>query len=96
MATEVLHVTEADAARDLAAILDRVQAGAEVVIERDARPIAVVRAPEQPPWSLSEAIALAKAHEEETGEVPVMDPDFAEDVREIVRNRQPWTPRSWD
>ena len=32
---EPLHINEADAARDLAAILTRVQAGAEVVIERD-------------------------------------------------------------
>lgn len=32
---EPLHISEADAVRDLAAILKRVQAGVEVVIERD-------------------------------------------------------------
>jgi hypothetical protein len=36
---------------------------------------------------ISESIALAKAYEEETGKSPVLDPDFAADVEEIVRNR---------
>jgi antitoxin (DNA-binding transcriptional repressor) of toxin-antitoxin stability system len=39
-----LHIDEADAARDLASLLDRVGAGAEVVIERDSQPVAVIRA----------------------------------------------------
>jgi len=43
MEPRILHVNEADAVRDLAAILQRVQAGTEVVIERDARPLAVIR-----------------------------------------------------
>jgi hypothetical protein len=34
----VMHVSEVDALRDLAAILKRVQAGVEVVIERDSQP----------------------------------------------------------
>ena len=42
---EPLHISEADAVRDLAAILKRVQAGGEVVIERDAQPLAVIRDP---------------------------------------------------
>ena len=28
--------------------------------------------------------------ETETGEVPVLDPDFAADVEHILRNRKPW------
>lgn len=44
MEARVLHVTEAEAKRDLAAILQQVRAGAEVVIEHDAQPIAVIRA----------------------------------------------------
>ena len=42
----VLHITEAELARDTARVLDRVQAGAEIVIERDAKPVAVLRAAE--------------------------------------------------
>jgi hypothetical protein len=44
----------------------------------------------------SECIALAKAHEEESGQAPTLDPDFAADVEEIIRNREPWKPPSWD
>ena len=39
----VVHITEEELARDTAAVLDRVQAGTEVVIERDALPVAVLR-----------------------------------------------------
>jgi antitoxin (DNA-binding transcriptional repressor) of toxin-antitoxin stability system len=86
---------EADALRKFAEILDRVQSGAEIIIERDAQPLAIVRAA-APRRTLSECIALAQAHEKETGAAPVLDGDFATDLEEIVRNRKPWSPRSWD
>ncbi len=73
-----------------------VQAGAEVVIEPDAQPFAVIRAAAPVRRTISECIALAEAHEKETGHAPVLDPDFAADVEEIVRNRKPWNPRSWE
>lgn len=92
----VVHVNEADAVRDLASILKRVQAGAEVVIERDAQPLAIIRAAAPARRTISECIALAEAHEKETGEAPVLDPDFAADVEQIVRNRKRWNPPSWD
>jgi len=96
MEPRVLHVSEADAVRDMASILQRVQAGTEVVIERDAQPLAVVRAAAPVHRTISECIALAKAHEEETGQSPTLDPDFAADMDEIIRNRKPWNPPSWD
>jgi antitoxin (DNA-binding transcriptional repressor) of toxin-antitoxin stability system len=40
----VIHISAADAASDFAALLDHVRAGDEVVIEHDARPVAVLRA----------------------------------------------------
>ena len=89
---EPLHISEADAVRDLAAILKRVQAGAEVVIERDAQPLAIIRAAAPARRTISECIALAEAHEKETANAPVLDPDFAAEVEEIVRNRKPWNP----
>jgi|SRR5579862_6682807 len=92
----LLHVSEADAVRDMASILQRVQAGTEVVIERDAQPVAMVRAAAPVRRTISECIALAKAHEQETGQAPTLDPDFAVDVEEIIRNRKPWHPPSWD
>jgi antitoxin (DNA-binding transcriptional repressor) of toxin-antitoxin stability system len=57
MEARVLHVSEADAERELAAILQHVRAGAEVVIERDAQAVAVIR-PAGPPYH--EKLAGAK------------------------------------
>jgi hypothetical protein len=93
MEPRVLHITEADLVRDVRAILQRVETGAEIIIERDAQPVAVLRSAAPPRRKISECIALAKAHEEETGLAPTLDPDFAADVEEIIRNRKPWSQR---
>ncbi len=96
MEARVLHVSEADVVRDLATILQHVQAGTEVVIERNAQPFAIIRAAAPVRRTLSECIALAEAHEKETGQAPVLDPDFAADAAEIVRNHKPRNPPKWD
>lgn len=96
MEPQVLHITEADLVRDVRAILQRLETGAEIIIERDAQPVAVLRAASPVRRTVSACIALAKAHEEETGLAPTLDPDFAADVEEIIRNRQPWNPTAWD
>jgi hypothetical protein len=54
--------------------------------------VAVLHAADPVRRTISECIALAKAHEEETGKAPVLDPDFAEDVEEILSHRKPWKP----
>jgi uncharacterized protein (DUF433 family) len=43
MASRVIHISEAEAARDFATLLAEVRAGAEVVIESNDRPVAVMR-----------------------------------------------------
>jgi antitoxin (DNA-binding transcriptional repressor) of toxin-antitoxin stability system len=96
MAKDVIHISEAEAASKFASLMARVRAGAEVVIENDARPVAVLHAAEPVRRTISECIALAKAHEEKTGKAPVLDPDFAEDVGEILRHRKPWNPPAWE
>ncbi|MBI3939215.1 MAG: hypothetical protein HY315_00135 [Acidobacteria bacterium] len=96
MAKQVIHVSEKEATTDFASLLKRVRAGAEVVIENDAQPVAVVHSAEPMPRTISECIALAKAHEEETSQAPVLDSDFAADVEEIVSNRKPWNPPAWE
>jgi prevent-host-death family protein len=97
MAKHVIHVSDAEAANDFASLLDRVSAGAEVIIERDSRPIAVVRPAEAPRGRLlSECIALAEAHAKELGYEPTLDPDFAADVREIINSRKPRNLSAWD
>jgi len=98
MAKDVIHISEAEAANDFAIVMTRVREGAEVIIERDAKPVAVVRAvgDEFRPRLLSESITLAKKHAQELGYEPRMDPEFAADVEEIVRNRKPWNPPAWE
>lgn len=98
MADHVIHISEEEAARDFAGVMARVRAGAEVVIESDARAVAVLRpaADEFRPRLLSESIALARKHAEELGYEPRMDPEFAADLEEIIRSRKPWNPPAWE
>jgi hypothetical protein len=91
-----LHISEADLARDLHAILEQVRQGGEVVVEQDHRPVAIMKPAQQAGRLLSESIAIARKLEQERGYAAVLDPEFAEDVEEIVRNRQPWNPTSWE
>jgi antitoxin (DNA-binding transcriptional repressor) of toxin-antitoxin stability system len=96
VAKDVIHISEAEAASDFAALMARVRAGAKVIIENGERPVAVLHAAEPVRRSISECIALAKAHEEETGKAPILDPDFAEDVEGIISHRKPWNPPAWE
>jgi antitoxin (DNA-binding transcriptional repressor) of toxin-antitoxin stability system len=91
-----IRISATDAARDFAGLIAQVRAGAEVVIEDGSYPPAILRSVVPAPRTISESIALARKHEEETGEAPVLDPDFADDVAEIIRNRRPWNPPPWD
>jgi len=99
MAKEVIHISEAEAATtNVATLLAHVRAGAEVVIENDTRPVAVLRSAEPHPGRLlSESIALAEAHAKELGYEPTLDPDFAADLEEIINShREPLNPPAWD
>jgi hypothetical protein len=91
----VTHISEAEAVRDFAALLARVRGGDEIVI--DASPAVKLSLIDPPPGRLlSESIALAEAHARETGEEPAMDPDFAADLEEIIRDRKPRDTSAWD
>lgn len=96
MAKHVIHISELEAASAFTALLARLRAGEEIIIEDDSRPLAVIHPAEPVRRSISECIASAKAHEEETGEAPVLDPDFADDMQEIIKHRQTWNPPAWD
>lgn len=91
-----IHISEADAASNFAGLLARVRAGAEVVIENGAVPVAVLHTPVPPRRSISESIALAEARSKELGHEPVMDAEFAADMEEIVRSRKPRDTSAWD
>ncbi|MSV34937.1 MAG: hypothetical protein EXQ47_04980 [Bryobacterales bacterium] len=94
-----VHMSEAEVARDLHAVLAKVQQGVEVVIEQDQRPVAVLKPsiPMRPGRKLSECIAMAKAYEAKLGYVPIPDEDFAKDVQSgIDARRDSLDPPAWD
>jgi antitoxin (DNA-binding transcriptional repressor) of toxin-antitoxin stability system len=92
-----VHITEAELARDIHAVLAQVQEGIEVIVEQDHRPVAVITTPQSPRRKISECIALAKAYEEKLGYPPAPDADFAHDVQAAIdAHREPLNPPTWD
>ena len=92
MELRVLHITEAELVRDVRAMLQRVETGAEIVIERDAQPVAVLRAAVPPRRKISECIALLADDSSAT-----IDPDFSKDVEAATAaHREPLEPPAWD
>lgn len=88
-----VHVTEAELARDVRAVLAKVREGVEVVIEQDSLPVAVLKAPQIKGRQISEVIAALEA----SGANAVVDEDFAPDVAAgISAHREPWNPPSWE
>ena len=93
MAKHVMHVSETEAASDFASLMARVRAGAEVVIEHHARPIAVLRPAEPHVRLLSESLRLAREH----GSTVTLNGDFGRDLEEIINShREPLSPPAWD
>ncbi len=92
MAKNVIRVSEAEAASDFATLLARVSAGAEIVIEKDKRAIAVLHPAEPVRRTISECIALLP--EDSTATI---DADFPKDVETAVASlREPLSPPAWD
>lgn len=87
-----IHISEAEATRDFAALLARVGAGIEVVIERGAQPVAVIRLPSPPRRSIEECIDLLPE-----GSAAIIDEDFVHDVEAAVdAHRESLNPPAWD
>ncbi len=86
-----VHMSEAEVARDLHAVLAKVRQGVEIVIEQDHRPFAVLKSSPPVGRLISEIVADLKAR----GSKAVMDDDFARDIEEGIKaQRQPWNPPS--
>lgn len=93
MGKRVIHVSEIEAASDLASLLARVQAGAEVIIERDSLPVAVIRTADPHVRRLSASLSLVKKH----GSRATLDGGFARDIEEVVAShREALNPPTWD
>jgi len=89
-----IHIPEAEAARDFAALMAHVSAGSEVVIERDAAPVAIVHpVTRRPGLMLSEILARAKAR----GSTVTLDEGFGRDLEDaIASHSEPMDPPAWD
>ena len=92
MADRVIRISESEAANNFAALLARVRAGAEIVIEHDAEPVAILHAPAPTRLTISECLALLP--KESTARI---DADFARDVEAAVNDhREPLEPPVWE
>ena len=88
-----LRITEAELARDVHAVLAKVQTGVEVIVEQDHRTVATIKPPARSGRPISACIASARA----SGSKVTLDGGFGKDVEEGIRERsQPWNPPSWD
>ncbi len=93
MAKDIVHISDSEATSDFGAVLDRVRRGTEVVIENNARPVAVVIPAEPSVRLLSESLRLAREH----GSTATLDGDFAKDVEAAIEShRDPLNPPAWD
>jgi antitoxin (DNA-binding transcriptional repressor) of toxin-antitoxin stability system len=104
----VFHISEEEAARDFGALIRRVRAGVDVVVEEDGRPVVVIRAADTeelertesgapvPGRTAEEIIRSFDKWEAEHGKL-VMDADFAEDLEAVhALYNQPLDGSQWD
>jgi|ERR1700724_2830980 hypothetical protein len=92
-----LHISEEELARDVHGVLEKVRNGAEVIIEQNRRPVAVMKTPPRPGRSIDDSIALARDYETRIGYAPVPDPGFAKDVESAIdSHREPLDTSAWD
>ncbi len=82
-----VHMSKAELANNFHEVLSKVQQGAEIVIEQNHRPVAVLK-PSQPVGRMStEVLADLKAR----GSNAVMDEGFAQDIEDGIKaQHQPW------
>ncbi|PYP93595.1 MAG: hypothetical protein DMG65_00475 [Candidatus Angelobacter sp. Gp1-AA117] len=92
MAKLVIHISEIEAASDFAALLARVRAGTEVIIEHNSQPVAVVHPAEPVRRTISECIALLSEDSNAT-----IDADFANDVQAAIEShREALDSSAWE
>ena len=90
----IVRITEAELARDVRAVLEKVEQGSEVIIEHeDHRPIAVIHPLHRTGRPISEILSEAR----QRNVTATLDDDFGKDLEDIVAgHQQPWQPPSWD
>ncbi len=85
IAMATVRVTESELVRDVRAVLDAVQLGNEVIVEReDHLPIAVIQSPPRSGRPIAEILREAKLR----NSTVTLDEDFGKDLEEIIANQQ--------
>ena len=89
-----LRISEAELARDLHAVLEKVQEGVEVIVEQDHRAVAVIKTPHRTGRPITQILREAR----QRNSTVTLDEDFGTDLEEIIsrHQREPWNPPSWD
>ena len=86
-------MSDNEVASNFDAVLEKIGKGVEVVVERDRRPVAVIRPPSRSGRLISECIALAEAR----GTAAIPDEGFMKDVADGIADRsKPWNLPSWE
>ena len=89
----VIHISEADAARDFGALMARVRAGEEVMIGPEAAPVAVLKPADGPHVrKLSESLRMAR----ERGSTVTLDGEFGRDLEAIIESHSEPLKIPWD
>ncbi len=77
----VIHISEAEAARDLPSLLAKVRAGEEIRIDSGSETYALTWTSNDQPRKLTDVLASIRRHAEEAG----LDDGFADDVEDGMR-----------
>lgn len=92
MAKHVIHISELEAQNNFAALLDRVRAGIDVIIEHNKQPVALVSAPVPTRRTIADCIALLPQDSTAT-----IDADFAKDIQAAIdSHREPLDSSAWE
>lgn len=91
MRNQIYRLTATEAARELSELLDRIEAGAEAIIERHSEPVAVISPATAAPRRVSECLAVALARPSARP-----DPDFAADLEDIIKGNPAAEVPTWE
>jgi hypothetical protein len=84
-----IHITEAEAARDFAALMEQVLGGNQVIIETGGQRVVIETRPKV--FTLKDLVALQERHRD------AFDDEFARDVEEARENfNRPLDASAWD
>jgi antitoxin (DNA-binding transcriptional repressor) of toxin-antitoxin stability system len=87
-----VNMSEAEIARDFAAVLAKVRAGTEVIVEDGYRRIASITPIGEPGREIDECIAILKGRASNAA----LDDEYAGDLKSIIADRKPLDTSAWE